>query len=874
MKHKIATALFLSSYLGLNAQSPLSFQLHEYTISYYRYWFDKEEKVKETSYVNGISNLDATTLDEGFHMLHYQVVDSKGEVSPVRSFSFFKIAAEDKGFKDYVINNIQYWFDKEEKVKETSYVNGISNLDATTLDEGFHMLHYQVVDSKGEVSPVRSFSFFKIAAEDKGFKDYVINNIQYWFDKEEKIKETSYVNGISNLDATTLDEGFHMLHYQVVDSKGEVSPVRSFSFFKIAAEDKGFKDYEINNIQYWFDKEKKIKEASYSNGISNIDVATLDEGFHILHYQVVDNKGEVSPVRSTSFFRVAKSYIPFKEYAIKEVHYWFDNKKETTLIGEYRSGITELDLSTLKEGDHTIHYQIVADNGELSPIRTALFERSLYDIYVKNDTLYTQGSIAEGTNPDLKLHYKLENVNVRGHLTTASDAVISLGKYVQTAHWGRNNGEFTQPGPDYYHPTSLINQGFMRADSVIIKQNLYNDQWHFLSFPFNVKVADIGIPEGTYMALRTYDGEQRAAGNAQETWVDISSDDTMEAGRGYILQFLGENYETSAEFTFKSINDVKKNDLFTTDNVSIPLEEHQSEFAHNRSWNLIGNPYPCFYDSRFMKQKGNITVWNGKGYSAYSLTDDHYVLMPFEAFFLQKPLDAENVEFDISGRQHYSDARTLPNRIATKHEPTERLIYNFTLTDGNSRDRFRLVINENASLGYETDKDAVKFMEELPRIAQLYSEEGGVKYAINERPLQDGTLIISIYTPSDGYYTLTLENTPNNVTLFDTQTKDVVSLNESGYTFHALKGTNKARFILSLNGNISSTTNVEISEDGDIKTNGNNLSFSFLKPKHVQVWGSDGRIYYNQTTDREHIRLNSGIYIVSIDGRNTKIVIR
>ena len=40
--------------------------------------------------------------------------------------------------------------------------------------------------------------------------------------------------------------------------------------------------------------------------------------------------------------------------------------------------------------------------------------------------------------------------------------------------------------------------------------------------------------------------------------------------------------------------------FFRSDNVEVKLDKIFSEFAHNRSWNFIGNPYPCFFDSRYM----------------------------------------------------------------------------------------------------------------------------------------------------------------------------------------------------------------------------------------------------------------------------------
>jgi len=126
-------------------------------------------------------------------------------------------------------------------------------------------------------------------------------------------------------------------------------------------------------------------------------------------------------------------------------------------------------------------------------------------------------------------------------------------------------------GADYYHPTTLLNNGKMRADSVIVKQSFYRDRWHFVSLPFNVNVSDIGVPEGTYYALRTYDGEARALGEMTETWRNLGRNDKMEAGQGYIVQLTRESDEKTAELIFKSVNDPQKNNIFTTADVTATL---------------------------------------------------------------------------------------------------------------------------------------------------------------------------------------------------------------------------------------------------------------------------------------------------------------
>ena len=857
-------------------------EFKDYTISTVRYWFDKDYTPKEVAYTRGTSSIDVSALEEGFHTLHYQVIDSKGETSPSRTSSFFRLQAEDEKFKDYSISTVRYWFDKDYTPKEVAYNSGTSAIDVSALEEGFHTLHYQVIDSKGETSPSRTSSFFRLQAEAEKFKDSTISTVRYWFDKDYTPKEVTYTSGASAIDVSALEEGFHTLHYQVIDSKGETSPSRTSSFFRLQAENEKFKDYTISTVRYWFDKDYTPKEVTYTSGTSAIDVSALEEGFHTLHYQVIDSKGESSPTRTSPFFRLESKEEKFKDYTVQSVNYWIDGDITTMRTENFENGAKVLDLSGLREGVHTLCYQVMTDDGQVSPVRSAVIDRWLYDIYVSDYVEYADTTIARNplfaNKPDLKIHYMPEDTGIRGHLTVDEGTTLSLGKYVQTANWGNKNdaSKYTKIGIGYYHPTTLLNNGFMRADGVLVKQNLYRDRWHFISLPFNANINDIEAPVDTYWAIRGYDGDARAAGQLDDTWRDLMSGEQMEASKGYIIQLTREGDDTSAEITFKAVNDTKKNDIFTSDDVTVTLQEHLSEFAHNRSWNLIGNPYPSFYDTRCIGQEGTIIVWNGNGYSAYSLNDDSYILMPFEAFFIQKPLDAEQLSFSKEGRQHTNevlDRAAARARFKASRAHARRII-KFKLTDGTYTDYSRLVINEGASMGYEMDKDAPKFMELRPQKAQLYSIDSGIMYAINERPQSDGLVTFSIYAPADGEYRFSVDGDVANITLLDTETNRTWALEDGDYVFSATEGKHNARLLVSLTGDATSLSQIETSDDGEMKVVNGQLSFHFSKPKHIKVYRLDGRTLYNKVTDRTSIKLSQGVYVSDINGNTSKIIVK
>jgi len=873
--------LTLCCHLGL-AQEPLESIMSDYQITGCRYWFDNATEVTQANYQSGRLTIHVAALEEGFHTLHYQVVDDKGGVSPVRTAPFFRLSPTGEAFKDYTIAKVRYWFDKDYTPREVAYVSGISAIDVSALEEGFHTLHYQVIDSKGESSPSRTKSFFRIPSADEVFKDYTIAKVRYWFDKDYTPKEVAYVSGTSAIDVSALEEGFHTLHYQVIDSKGETSPSRTKPFFRIPSADEVFKDYTIAKVRYWFDKDYTPREVAYVGGTSTIDVSALEEGFHTLHYQVIDSKGEASPSRTKPFFRIQPTEESFKDYTVKTLQYWYDNNVSTMQTAVFAGGATVLDLSSLPEGAHTLSYQVLSDDGQASPAVSASVDRWLYDIYVSQWTEYGDSLVSHSplfaSRPDLKLHYLPGDTNVRGHLTVDEGTTLSLGKYVQTANWGtqHNNNMYTNSGEDYYHPTTLLNMGgYVRADTVLVKQRLYRDRWHFLSLPFNVNVSDVSVPNGVYYALRAYDGEARAMGEMTETWTNLGKGGQMEAGRGYIVQLTRESSDKTAELTFKAMNDPQKNNIFATADVTTPLEEHQAEFAHNRSWNLVGNPYPSFFDSRFIDQDGTIIVWNGNGYSAYSLTDDSYILMPFEAFFIQKPLNNDALTFAQDGRQHTHEL--LPraaNARQTARAAQNRCVLNFMLTDGADTDRSRVVVNEQASMGYETDRDAPKFMESKPQMPQLFSVEGGVQYAINERPMGDGLVAFTLFAPADGEYRFSVEGDADHVVVMDAETGTVWAMADGDYVFSATEGLHHARLVVSLAGEATAIAQIDACEDGEMKVADGLLSFSFMHTKRIKVFSLDGRLIFNEAASRANVKVAHGVYLVDIEGKTTKVIVK
>lgn len=418
--------------------------------------------------------------------------------------------------------------------------------------------------------------------------------------------------------------------------------------------------------------------------------------------------------------------------------------------------------------------------------------------------------------------YQHGNLTISGRSKLAvNDFSMVLSPFTKYIYEGGYYDYYSNESYRYLRPTSLIVKGEMRAENVTI--NLWNatNRWQFVSFPFDVKVSDIvPVDSTTSWVIRGHSGAERAAGNAAAVWQNLSADDVLQAGKGYIMQCFkpndknGNNYY-AAQFTVRPLTTtVNRQQIFNADNRTVALEEHLAEFEHNRSWNLIGNPYPSYFDTRFLDFGAPFMVWNSnnQNYEAYSPVDDSYILAPAEAFFVQRPVDQESITFLKDGRQTDRYARTLveeepasaPQRIraaydSNAHTAAQRTVFNITLAkDGQQADRTRVVINEAATMQYDLSRDAAKFTGTESAVSQIFTINGATRYAINERPLNNGQALLGLHFGTDGTYTIGLSNQPDGqVTLEDRLTGTKLQLNgTAGYSFTAKAGDSTDRFVL------------------------------------------------------------------------------
>ena len=125
-------------------------------------------------------------------------------------------------------------------------------------------------------------------------------------------------------------------------------------------------------FQYWFDEQFDNHVNDTFNGStlrSVIDVSQLNSGFHTLYLHVQDSSGIWSIPRSYLFYRFKNA----NDTNTLKYCCWYDQNRNTQLIGDIGDGHLLLDVSSLEEGFHTLSMQI--GTGYSSRLQSVLFYR-------------------------------------------------------------------------------------------------------------------------------------------------------------------------------------------------------------------------------------------------------------------------------------------------------------------------------------------------------------------------------------------------------------------------------------------------------------------------------------------------------------------
>lgn len=126
--------------------------------------------------------------------------------------------------------------------------------------------------------------------------------------------------------------------------------------------------------RYWFDNNHAAVHTGSGTGEILLDIDASSLSFHQIHALRVQAKidGEWSSVVSRFFLRTGTP-------EVASARYWLDNDYSTAKTAPTLRGSFELDLTGLKTGMHSVHYQTHGADGSVSPVHTQYFLYTDYE---------------------------------------------------------------------------------------------------------------------------------------------------------------------------------------------------------------------------------------------------------------------------------------------------------------------------------------------------------------------------------------------------------------------------------------------------------------------------------------------------------------
>ncbi|MCM1452812.1 MAG: leucine-rich repeat domain-containing protein, partial [Clostridium sp.] len=369
------------------------------------------------------------------------------------------------------------------------------------------------------------------------------------------------------------------------------------------------------------------------------------------------------------------------------------------------------------------------------------------------------------------------------------------------------------------------------ANTLTNSIHVNSNNWYFISPMADIRRSEITHSNSGAMAIRRYDGQTRAE-NGSGGWTNLADDETLQKGKGYIIQTNSSGW---INFPVALASPQNLTEIMPIGDVALALEEWPAEITANAGWNFLGNPYPSYFDAHFLDFPAPLTVYDpyNNNYKAYSLADDNFVLQPLQPFFVQKPDGVDEVTFLKEGRQLSSTPNTGAYNAPARQTSYSRIVCNIKINGLGLSDATRVVINPQASMAYETSCDAAKMMSTESETVQLWSIGAqNIPMAINERPKEEGYVDLAAMLPAAAEYEISLDCTDPRVTILDRLT----SKKARSHSFSG-EGLIDDRFVLDVDQITSGITDTTSDATG-LTVKGNTVSAE----TETMVYTIDGRL--------------------------------
>jgi hypothetical protein len=388
--------------------------------------------------------------------------------------------------------------------------------------------------------------------------------------------------------------------------------------------------------------------------------------------------------------------------------------------------------------------------------------------------------------------------------------------------------------------------------------------------------------------------------------VGTDDDAVFNSGVGFRIGTIADNPEE---------NTIRFQGAVPMGDISISLSDETTTNTTSGKWNLIGNPYPSYIDfetfyntnkTQFDQDEYQAvygyagvdadnnpiwTIWNQLTIDDTNITEK---IAPSQGFFVASKSGGSTQ--DISFTPAMRSNGTEDNFMSGGNPSLESIaLAKITMDNGNSLYNTDIYFEENQTKGLDSGYDAGAFSGSANGIfTNLVEQNTGVAFAIQALPyndISDITVPVAINSEAGEQLTISLDipsltlPTGTYVYLKDNLLDTLTLLNEGDYVFTPDSDLNGAgRFFIQFSSSsVLSSENYTLNEIL-IYTNQQSKSIiieGILKTKtYVKVYDIQGRIVMGEKLDNSRVinsinasKLNSGIYIIQLEGLTQKIIL-
>ena len=418
---------------------------------------------------------------------------------------------------------------------------------------------------------------------------------------------------------------------------------------------------------------------------------------------------------------------------------------------------------------------------------------NVHSIAIEKDVTVTVKSgatlvIGNGTPKSLESYGNL-HVENGGNVILNDGASLILNDVILDAQLGITNEQTTSAScsGQITNESQLVVNGDAYFQLTLDPSGRNTLGWYDFVVPFPVDVIggiSIKGDEETPMqfnvnyAVMDYSEAKRAVNG--KCWNKFCG--TMEPGKVYTITLDEENPKwNTVIFKKKAGADVTGDRSFTTEYSGLGTD------AKDNGWNGFGNG--TLHHTELNVPEGTLIQMYDHTNRCYQPREAKDFTIPVGlSFFMQfdgvETINLEPAEGNSQFRAPSREPRQVSKfRLSLKEEGAE-----------NAADKLWVSANEEATGEYVIGQDVLKMGTiNESKVARLWSVRNNITLCSNDMPMTDNTAegVLGLYAPKSGYYTIEVENGPEDAALYLTHNGEIIwDLTASPYVLDLAKGTN------------------------------------------------------------------------------------